>query len=120
MQGDFREVIVPNEIVEPTGECIWIDWGTVPSGKKEIVVLPLIAQAQALLGLPSTVLSQQGDAGRRELYHPLGSPSLWGVGDHALVGNVYRVFTDAQCGGIQVNIAPLQATEFSPPQSSVE
>lgn len=103
-----------HEITEPTADGIGVNWHTVRLGEQSVAVYPSIAHTQSALSLPSFILFEQldGDSGRFDVAR--GAVVLGGVGDDALMRNVERGTGDADDGGLEVNVFPLQPTQLLP------
>ena len=114
VDGDVRQVVRSYEITEPTADGVRVDRHTVGLGEQAVAIYPSVAHRKALLSLPSFILFEQldGDSGRFDVAH--GAVVLGGVSDDALVRNVQRSALDADDGGLEVDVFPLQPTQFLP------
>ena len=114
VDGDVRQVVCANEVTEPTADGIGMDGHTVGLGEQAVAVYPSVAHREPSLCLPTFILFEQLDGYCRSLDVARGAGVLGGVSDDALERDVERGALDADDGGLEVDIFPLEATEFLP------
>lgn len=114
VDGDVRQVVRSNEVAEPAPYRIRMDWHTVRLGEQAVAIYPPVAHTQTALSLPPFVLLEQLDGNRWRFDVAGGAIVLGRIRDDALVRNVQRGAGDADDGGLEVDVLPLQTTQFLP------
>ncbi len=114
VDGDVRQVVRSYEITEPASYRVRMDRHTVGLGEQTVTVYPSVAHAEALLSLPAFVFLEQLDGNRGRFDVARGAVVLGRVRNDPLVRDVQRGALDVDDGGLEVDVLPLEATEFLP------
>lgn len=112
VNGDVRQVVGADEVVEPTADGVGMDRRTIRLGEQPVAVNPAVAHRETLLCLPAFVLLQELDRDHRRFDEARGTVVFRRLGDDTLVRDIERSAFDSDDRRLKINILPLEPAEF--------